>query len=374
MAEVCFEHVSKVYPGGVHAVDRFDLRLGDGEFMALVGPSGCGKTTLLRMLAGLESASDGIVRIGPRAVNGVPVQDRDVAMVFQNHVLYPHMTVFGNMAFGLKMRRLKRAEIDRRVRWAADLLGIQSLLDRKPKTLSGGQCRRVAVGRAIVRRPKAYLFDEPLAGLDARLRVHTRAELKRLHQQLQITTLYVTHDQEEAMTLGDRVAVMDHGRLQQVDTPAVVYDRPANRFVAGFLGMPPMNFLDGTLADENGGVWFEGAAARIPLPDNIGCLLAKHLRSPVVLGIRPDAIQFSDRARSATAFPVTINLVEPLGNATDVFGATPAGTSIVARVKADRALRPGEQLAATVDPLGLHVFQPGEYGINLTARQAPPRV
>src|SRR5438477_9838396 len=257
MAQVHLEQVSKVYPGNVKAVDAVDLAIADREFVVLVGPSGCGKTTTLRMVAGLEEITAGTIRIGERIVNDVPPKDRDIAMVFQNYALYPHMTVYKNMAFGLKLRKMPKKQIHERVMDAAKILDIVHLLERKPKALSGGQRQRVAVGRAIVREPAAFLFDEPLSNLDAKLRVTTRAELKRLHQRLKTTTIYVTHDQEEAMTLGDRIVVMKDGLIQQADTPLKTYNHPNNRFVAGFIGMPPMNFFDGTLKMQDGQMIFE---------------------------------------------------------------------------------------------------------------------
>jgi len=252
MAQVQLDNVTKVYPGGIEAVKSMSLTVQEAEFIVLVGPSGCGKSTTLRMIAGLEEITDGTISIAGRIVNDVPPKDRDIAMVFQNYALYPHMTVFKNMAFGLKLRRIPKEEIRQRVSHAAGILGIEELLDRKPSALSGGQRQRVAVGRAIVRDPKAFLFDEPLSNLDAKLRVETRAELKGLHRRLQTTTVYVTHDQEEAMTLGDRIVVMYEGVVHQCDPPLEVYERPVNRFVAGFVGTPPMNFLDGRLAGSDG--------------------------------------------------------------------------------------------------------------------------
>src|SRR5881394_3766515 len=257
MAQVLLDKVSKIYPGGIKAVDAIDLAIKDQEFIVLVGPSGCGKSTTLRMVAGLEEISDGTIRIGERVVNDVPPKDRDIAMVFQNCTLYPHMTVYKNMAFGLKLRKMPKAQIHQRVMEAAKILDIEHLLERKPKALSGGQRQRVAVGRAIVREPAAFLFDEPLSNLDAKLRVTTRAELKRLHQRLKTTTIYVTHDQEEAMTLGDRIVVMRDGLIQQADTSLRTYNAPVNRFVAGFIGMPPMNFFDGTIKQRDGQLVFE---------------------------------------------------------------------------------------------------------------------
>src|SRR5262245_56722394 len=257
MAQVVLEKVTKVFPGGVKAVDAIDLSIKDQEFIVLVGPSGCGKSTTLRMVAGLEEITAGTIRIGERVVNDVPPKDRDIAMVFQNYALYPHMTVYKNMAFGLTLHGMPKAQINERVAQAAKILDIEHLLERKPKALSGGQRQRVAVGRAIVREPKAFLFDEPLSNLDAKLRVTTRAELKRLHQRLKTTTIYVTHDQEEAMTLGDRIVVMKDGIIQQADTPLKTYNHPNNRFVAGFIGMPPMNFFDGAIKLQDGQMVFE---------------------------------------------------------------------------------------------------------------------
>src|SRR2546421_1393510 len=257
MAQVLLDKVSKVFPGNVKAVDAIDLAIKDQEFIVLVGPSGCGKSTTLRMVAGLEEISDGSIRIGARVVNDVPPKDRDIAMVFQNYALYPHMTVYKNMAFGLKLRGMPKKQIDERVQEAAKILDIGHLLERKPKALSGGQRQRVAVGRAIVREPAAFLFDEPLSNLDAKLRVTTRAELKRLHQRLKTTTIYVTHDQEEAMTLGDRIVVMRDGIIQQANKPLQTYNYPNNRFVAGFIGMPPMNFFDGRIMTDGGRMIFE---------------------------------------------------------------------------------------------------------------------
>src|SRR5688572_5263093 len=261
MARVDLQKVSKHYPG-VKAVDSIDLAVADQEFVVLVGPSGCGKSTTLRMIAGLEEVSGGTIRIGERIVNHVAPKDRDIAMVFQNYALYPHMTVYKNLAFGLKLRRMPKAQIQQRVAEAARILEIEHLLDRKPRQLSGGQRQRVAVGRAIVREPAAFLFDEPLSNLDAKLRVTTRAELKRLHHRLKTTTIYVTHDQEEAMSLGDRIVVMRDGVIQQADAPLLTYNYPINRFVAGFIGMPPMNFFDGALKVEGGQLVFEEGRLR----------------------------------------------------------------------------------------------------------------
>jgi len=329
MSNIRLENLGKTYPGDLRAVDGLDLTVGDGEFLVLVGPSGCGKSTTLRMIAGLEQASDGTIRIGDQVVNDMSPRDRDVAMVFQNYAMYPGKTVRNNIAFGLSRRGVAKAEIARRVAWAAEMLGLQGLLDRKPHALSGGQRQRVAVARAIVRRPKVFLFDEPLSNLDAKLRADTRAELKRLHRQLAVTTIYVTHDQEEAMTLGDRIAVLRGGRLQQCGTPLDVYHSPANRFVAGFIGTPSMNFIEGRLCEDAAGqTWLESPSVRVPidksqvrgvkgavrllecgdssplslerseLPDNAAAPResgdeSPHSKGPekVVLGIRPDNLR-----------------------------------------------------------------------------------
>src|SRR5437660_8182148 len=266
MAEVIFDKVEKIYDNDVHAVHDLSLEIGDGEFVVLVGPSGCGKTTALRMVAGLEDITDGKVSIGGRVVNDVTPKERDIAMVFQNYALYPHLSVADNIAFGLRLRRAPKATINERVAWAAKLLDLAPYLDRKPKELSGGQRQRVAMGRAIVRQPQVFLMDEPLSNLDAKLRVQMRADIAKLQRELQTTTVYVTHDQVEAMTMGDRVAVMSKGLLQQVDAPQRLCDRPENLFVAGFIGTPPMNLLEGTVS-VNGGVTVQLGGNTLPIPD-----------------------------------------------------------------------------------------------------------
>jgi len=269
MAEIVLDDVSKVYADGTLAVSDLSLDIEDGEFVVLVGPSGCGKTTALRMIAGLESISGGTLSIDDRVVNGVPPKERDIAMVFQNYALYPHMTVYDNMAFGLKLRKLPKTEIDRRVREAGDILGLDDLLQRKPKALSGGQRQRVAMGRAIVREPKAFLMDEPLSNLDAKLRVQMRTEIARIQHELNVTTIYVTHDQVEAMTMGDRVAVIRKGKLQQVDTPQRLYDHPVNLFVAGFIGSPAMNMVEATLSTSNGAAIVEFGGQKLSVPPEV---------------------------------------------------------------------------------------------------------
>ncbi len=382
MAEVTLTRVRKTYPNGHEAVKGFDLSIRDGEFVVLVGPSGCGKSTTLRMVAGLEDVTDGTIKIGDRTVNDVHPKDRDIAMVFQNYALYPHMTVYKNMAFALKLRGVTKPEIDRRVHDAARMLGIEELLDRKPKQLSGGQRQRVAVGRAIVREPRAFLFDEPLSNLDAKLRVTTRAELKGLHQRLRTTTIYVTHDQEEAMTLGDRIVVMAGGVIQQADAPLEVYRHPVNRFVAGFVGTPPMNFVPGTVRREGDRLLFveEGQAGFAPvlgvnIPDQFKECLAAFVGTPLVMGVRPQQLHESDKP---DAFRLRVNVVEPLGDAMDVQCQTSAGRTLVARVSSHSRLRPGDVAPFDADINRCHFFEPSDFGQNITllhqpAGQAPQR-
>jgi multiple sugar transport system ATP-binding protein len=302
MAEIVLEGVSKVYADGTGAVSDLNLDVHDGEFIVLVGPSGCGKTTALRMVAGLESITHGTIRIGEKVVNAVPPKERDIAMVFQNYALYPHMTVYDNMAFGLKLRKLPKEEIDRRVREAGEILGLGELLQRKPKALSGGQRQRVAMGRAIVREPKAFLMDEPLSNLDAKLRVQMRSEIARIQHDLRVTTLYVTHDQVEAMTMGDRVAVIRKGVLQQVDTPQYLYDHPANLFVAGFIGSPAMNMVAATLSRSNGSGAAEFGGLRLAIPPEVFADrsdLQGYDGKQVILGLRPEDMEDATLASGA---------------------------------------------------------------------------
>ena len=304
MAEIVMDGVSKVYADGTVAVSDLSLNIQDGEFIVLVGPSGCGKTTALRMVAGLESITHGTIRIGERVVNAVPPKERDIAMVFQNYALYPHMTVYDNMAFGLKLRKLPKTEIDRRVREAADILGLDEFLQRKPKALSGGQRQRVAMGRAIVREPKAFLMDEPLSNLDAKLRVQMRSEIARIQHDLNVTTIYVTHDQVEAMTMGDRVAVIRKGVLQQVDTPQYLYDHPRNLFVAGFIGSPAMNMVEATLSRSNGSAAVEFGSIRLAVPDEVfqaRPALKDHEGKRVIVGLRPEDMEDATLVSEAPA-------------------------------------------------------------------------
>jgi multiple sugar transport system ATP-binding protein len=371
MAQVTLSRVRKVYPSGFEAVKDLSLDIRDGEFVVLVGPSGCGKSTTLRMVAGLEDVSGGTISIGGRIVNDVHPKDRDIAMVFQNYALYPHMSVYKNMAFALKLRGMPKDQIEQKVHAAAKILGIEELLDRKPKALSGGQRQRVAVGRAIVREPKAFLFDEPLSNLDAKLRVTTRAELKALHLRLKTTTIYVTHDQEEAMTLGDRIVVMNKGDIQQDGTPLEVYRKPRNRFVAGFVGTPPMNFLEGDLVSQGGTLRFvEGSKDPSGHPYSVAIgpgghadALMPHAGKRVVMGIRPQALRPSkggETGGDAWSFPVRV--VEPLGDAMDVYCSTPAHPHVVARIAADAAVRSGDVASLVVDPRRAHFFETGESG------------
>ena len=377
MAEVVLDNVTKVYPGDVLAVDNVSLLIEDQEFIVLVGPSGCGKSTTLRMVAGLEEITSGAIRIGERVVNDVPPKDRDIAMVFQNYALYPHMTVYKNMAFGLKLRRVPKKEIDQKVRDAAHMLGIGELLDRKPKALSGGQRQRVAVGRAIVRTPKAFLFDEPLSNLDAKLRVEMRAELKKLHRRLATTTIYVTHDQEEAMTLGDRVVVMKDGLVHQCASPLEVYDEPTNRFVAGFVGTPPMNFFEGQVLEENGALYFDEGSNKLRLPKRLEAPLEGRQGRRMVLGVRPECLGCTNDGKFAgreNTLNVTISVLEPLGDKMDIYVQTRTHDHIVCRVEADRSLKDGMELPMYLAMDQVHVFEPGEEGANLSLNGAGDRV
>jgi multiple sugar transport system ATP-binding protein len=388
VAEINLDNVSKVFSGGVVAVDNVSLTIGSGEFLVLVGPSGCGKSTLLRMIAGLEHLSDGTISIGERNVTDLPPRSRDVAMVFQSYALYPHMTVRENLGYGLKVRKTPKQEIRERVDRAADLLGLDKLLDRKPGALSGGQRQRVAMGRAIVREPQAFLMDEPLSNLDAKLRVSMRSQLAALHSRLATTTIYVTHDQIEAMTLGQRVAVMRDGQIQQVDTPQELYSRPANLFVAAFIGSPAMNLVE---AEISGGELRFGGYA-IPL--------AEHGTPPagrVIAGIRPEA--FEDAAFAPASLPqiaVRADVVEELGADTHVIFTVDAprvdvsevraaagdedadlvavdGSFFTARVDPGTAARPGSSLRLAVDPARFHYFDP-ETGLRLDPQHRPVAV
>ena len=343
MASVAYEHVTKRFPGGTVAVDDLNLEIKDTEFMVVVGPSGCGKSTALRMLAGLEELSEGSIRIGDQVVNDMPPRDRDIAMVFQSYALYPHMTVFDNLAFGLRMRGTSRPEIERRVTEAAEILELGPLLKRKPRQLSGGQRQRVALGRAIVREPQAFLLDEPLSNLDAKLRVQTRIELQKQHRALHATFIYVTHDQVEAMTMGDRIAVMRDGVLQQVAPPREIYDRPANMYVAGFIGSPTMNFIpvtvQGTTARASG---FEVELTRAPGVDS------------GVLGIRPECL--TERPNGGhSGLDLKVDVAEILGADQFLYGMV-GGDAITARVDPNLKVEPGDRVRLSVDTRRLHLF------------------
>jgi multiple sugar transport system ATP-binding protein len=373
MATVELEKATKIFPGGVVGVKDVDLKIADGEFLVLVGPSGCGKSTTLRLIAGLETITSGTVSIGDRVVNNVAPKDRDIAMVFQNYALYPHMTVYKNMAFGLKLRKYPRNEIDTRVKEAAELLGIQELLGRDPDQLSGGQRQRVAVGRAIVRDPQAFLFDEPLSNLDAKLRTQMRAELKRLHRRLRTTSVYVTHDQEEAMSLGDRVVVLKDGFIHQVGTPLEVYNQPANRFVAGFIGSPPMNFLEGKLVRRDEGFYFDTGSVHLRIPDDRAGHLGEIAGQEVILGIRPQALGLRNEGRfqgKENSLEISVEVVEPLGEHMDLYFSTPQYTHQLARVEARSDMEAGQEINLYVAPHMMHIFEPGEEGENLTVAEA----
>jgi multiple sugar transport system ATP-binding protein len=403
MARIVLDAVDKIYSGGVKAVDGLSLEIKDGEFMVLVGPSGCGKSTALRMIAGLEDISGGTVSIGERVVNDLAPKDRDIAMVFQNYALYPHMTVEKNLAFGLTLRGTPKAEIKKRVAEAAKMLGLEQYLGRKPAALSGGQRQRVAMGRAIVREPQAFLMDEPLSNLDAKLRVSMRASLNQLHERLGVTTVYVTHDQVEAMTLGDRVCVLRDGKLQQVDTPQHLFDNPVNLFVAGFIGSPSMNFVTARLSTGDGGVHAEFAGFKLPVPQDV--IAAKqgldgYVGREIILGIRPS--DFEDAAHAKpdwTLVEVTSTVTEELGSEINVIFTIDAppvehqDTAALAqdaadgeeeavalplldnkalwtaRVNARSHVRPGERLELAIDTRSLHFFDP-QSGLSIGHKDA----
>jgi len=389
MATIVFDRVGKVYPGGTRAITDVNLGISDGEFLVLVGPSGCGKSTLLRMIAGLEEVTEGQLKIGEKVVNDVSPKDRDIAMVFQNYALYPHMSVYDNMAFGLKLRKMSKDEIKRRVENAARVLEITEYLDRKPKALSGGQRQRVAMGRAIVREPAAFLMDEPLSNLDAKLRVQMRSEIGLLQQRLGTTTVYVTHDQVEAMTMGDRVAVIRKGRLQQVDTPRALYDAPDNLFVAGFIGSPSMNFVYGRLEGEGENLHVSFAGDRVKIERSVVAArpgLSQYAGKEIVIGIRPEAFELVAAVPNANpdhVIGVKVDLTEQLGSEAYIHFLKPSppvitpdiqelladqgtdpstlgsDTKFTARVDPDFCPRSGEDAKLVVETGKLHFFDPG---------------
>jgi len=391
VAEITLEKLTKVYPDGTRAVKALDLEVGDGELVVFVGPSGCGKTTALRMVAGLEPITEGFVRIGGQVVNRLPPKNRDIAMVFQNYALYPHMSAYKNMAFGLKLRKFERAEIDRRVRDAARVLGLEDVLGKRPRTLSGGQRQRVAMGRAIVREPQAFLMDEPLSNLDAKLRVEMRAEIARIQRDLEVTTIYVTHDQVEAMTLGDRVAVMREGILQQFDVPQTLYDRPTNLFVAEFIGSPAMNLVGADLVRVVGELAVDFGDHRLPVDDELlhaRPALRAFEGKPLILGIRPEDLEDAsliEGSADGRTFPAVIDIREDMGSEVYVHfgsGGRPVrgadvaaavgkeaieatqeqtkekGSLFVARLDRNTRAREGEKVELVVDTERLHFFDP----------------
>ncbi|GAA4464129.1 ABC transporter ATP-binding protein [Phytohabitans houttuyneae] len=376
MAEVIMTGVTKVFPGGTVAVDHVDLSVADGEFIVLVGPSGCGKSTLLRMVAGLEDMTEGTIAIGGRIVNDLPPKERDIAMVFQNYALYPHMTVSQNLGFSLRIRGTRKPQIEEQVGETARVLGLTTLLDRKPAALSGGQRQRVAMGRAIVRRPQVFLMDEPLSNLDAKLRVAMRGELSRLHQQYGTTTIYVTHDQVEAMTLGNRIAVLDHGKLQQVGPPDELYAAPRNVFVAGFIGSPAMNLAACRIEDGDGGISLQLGEHRWPVPENQLALrpsLRSYAGREIVLGLRPSAIGLAESDGTAPRVRVTAVTVESLGGEKNLLFVPPAvdrqvptavaeddgsPTLWTARLPALAPVRAGDTVTVSVDLSRAHFFDP----------------
>jgi len=358
MAQVKLTNVSKVYPGNIQAVHKINLAVEDREFVVLVGPSGCGKSTILRMVAGLEEITSGDIYIGDRLVNDVAPKDRDIAMVFQNYALYPHMSVYENMAFGLRLRKYPKSEIDNRVKDAADILGIGELLNRKPKALSGGQRQRVAVGRAIVRKPLVFLFDEPLSNLDAKLRVQMRAEISKLHSRLRATMIYVTHDQIEAMTMGNRIVVLKDGFVQQIAGPITLYDKPVNKFAAGFIGSPPMNFMDGKVIKKEDGFYFNEGNFQVKIVDDMYDRLASYQDKEVIFGIRSEDIHdklFVPEASPENTTIATVEVIEPMGS--EIFLYLNSGNhTFTARVNSNSRPQLNQEMDLVLDMSRVHFF------------------
>ncbi len=360
MANLSLRNIMKIYPGNVKAVDDFNLEIADKEFIVFVGPSGCGKSTTLRMIAGLEEISGGELYIGDRLVNDVAPKDRDIAMVFQNYALYPHMSVYENMAFGLKLRKIPKADIEKKVREAAKILDIDHLLDRKPKALSGGQRQRVALGRAIVREPKVFLMDEPLSNLDAKLRVQMRTEISKLHKKLQTTFIYVTHDQTEAMTMGTRIVVMKDGVIQQVDTPQRIYEHPKNVFVAGFIGSPQMNFIDARVEEREGaiGVLFQNDFIALPADKAKVLKEQNYIGKEVIMGIRPENIDDGEdflKVHSNSSIEANVEVTELMGAETYIY-MSKNNINLVARVNGTSKAQSGDRIKVALNPGKIHVF------------------
>ncbi len=360
MAQIRLKDVSKTYKGGVKAVDKLSLGIENKEFVVLVGPSGCGKSTTLRMIAGLEEASAGDIWIGDRLVNDVPAKDRDISMVFQNYALYPHMTVFENLAFGLKLKKYPKGEIIRRVNEATEILGIEGIVNRRPKQLSGGERQRVALGRAIVRKPKAFLFDEPLSNLDAKLRVQMRAEIHKLRLRLQTTFVYVTHDQTEALTLGDRIVVMRDGKVQQCADPMTIYDKPANKFVAGFMGTPPISLIHGRIVKKERKYYFDDGKFQVKLVEEMYRIVAPYEGKNIIFGIRAEDIYdklFVSEASPENTVHATCEVVEPLGS--EVYLYLNSGkSSFIARVGAHNRPEVNRDMDFVFDMSKVHFFDP----------------
>jgi len=358
MSQVSLRGITKIFSGNVKAVNDVSLGVNSQEFLVLVGPSGCGKSTVLRIIAGLEEATGGEVYIGDKLVNDVPAKDRDIAMVFQNYALYPHMNVYSNMAFGLKLRKIPQEAIKERVEDAAAILGIDDLLDRKPKQLSGGQKQRVAVGRAIVRKPLVFLFDEPLSNLDAKFRVQMRTEIHKLHDRLKTTMIYVTHDQVEAMTLGDRVAVMKAGVIHQCDNPINIYDNPVDKFVAGFIGSPPMNFMEGAIKKKGGRLFFDEGSFEVAILDKMAAPLARYIGKKIIFGIRPEDIYdklFATKAHPEETISALVDVIEPMGSEVYLYLKT-NGHSFIARVRSRSTPRVSDRLDVVFDMSKVHFF------------------